>query len=99
MRAGWLAAGWLVRRGMAAGRLVWWMASSWMGLAPRWLVGRRLGLARWRRACRVRRRKLLLELPLRWLWTRLLQCKLILHLRMGLLDQLAFSGNRLKAGI
>ncbi len=77
---GWRRAGWYGGLGRGWGwrsrRLVWWLG--------------RLGLARWRRACRlwVRQRKLLLELPRRRLRTWILQRKLIRLLRrLGLLEQ------------
>ena len=76
------------RLGLAACRLGWRLGPSRMGLASRRLGRWRLGLACWRRACRLgvrRRRKLLLELSRGWLWTWLLQRKLILLLRLGLL--------------
>ena len=86
-----VAVGAVPRLGLAARRLGRRLGSSleWrMGLASRRLGRWRLGLACWRRACRLglrRRRKLLLELPRGWLWTWLLQRKLILLLRLGLL--------------
>ena len=72
----WLAPSLVRRMGLAPCWLVWWLASSlvrWMGLASRWLVwwfrlaARRRALWLW-----IRRWKLLLELPRRWLWACLL---------------------------